>query len=73
MSEHKRDDLMATGKHAAWTGEPVTVVRAGVPPRDPQRSWLDRSTPSNSRHAAITSVLTSNSIAPTRIPTPLET
>jgi hypothetical protein len=59
MSEHKRDDLMATGAHAAWTGEPSgPIVRAGVPPvpgRD-ERNWLDRTQPppSNPRHAAIT-------------------
>lgn len=53
MSEHKRDDLMATGAHNAWTGEPSnSVVRSGVSPRD--RNWLDRAQPSNSRHGAIT-------------------
>ena len=60
MSEHKRDDLMATGRHNAWTGEAGSVVRAGVPPRDAQRNWLDRGgTPTNSRHAAITRSLNS--------------
>jgi hypothetical protein len=55
MSEHKRDDLLATGAHRAWTGEPVgSPVRAGGLPRDPQRNWLDRTQPTNSRHAAIT-------------------
>lgn len=55
MSEHKRDDFLATGTHAAWTGEPGgKVVRAGVAPRDPQRNWLDRAQPTNPRHAAIT-------------------
>ena len=58
MSEHKRDDLLATGAHAAWVGEPGSVVRAGAP-RDAQRNWLDRSTPSNPRHAAITRSLNS--------------
>ena len=63
MSEHKRDDLLATGAHSAWVGEPGrrdtgTVVRAGAP-RDAQRNWLDRSTPSNPRHAAITRSLNS--------------
>jgi hypothetical protein len=78
MSEHKRDDLLATGAHKAWVGEPGrrdpgfpptgfpatgmpatgSVVRAGAP-RDPQRNWLDRSTPSNPRHAAITRSLNS--------------
>lgn len=53
MSEHKSDDLMATGAHNAWTGEPSnSVVRAGVAPRD--RNWLDRTQPSTSRHGAIT-------------------
>jgi len=59
MSEHKRDDLMATGRHNAWTGEPGSAVRAGVPPRDPQRNWLERNAPTNSRHAAITRSLNS--------------
>jgi hypothetical protein len=61
MSEHKRDDLMATGRHNAWTGEPGSVVRAGTTPRDTQRNWLDRTTPapSNPRHAAITRSLNS--------------
>jgi hypothetical protein len=56
MSDHKRDDLLATGTHSAWTGEPAAgpVVRAGVTPRDPQRNWLDRAQPTNPRHAAIT-------------------
>jgi hypothetical protein len=56
MSEHKGDDLMATGAHHAWTGEPAgSATRAGnPPPRDPQRNWLERSQPTNPRHAAIT-------------------
>lgn len=59
MSEQKRDDLLATGTHNAWTGENGSVVRAGSP-RDVQRNWLDRSTPpSNPRHAAITRSLNS--------------
>ena len=58
MSEHKRDDLLATGAHNAWVGEPGSVVRAGVP-RDAQRNWLDRAPPSNPRHAAITRSLNS--------------
>ena len=58
MSEHKRDDLLATGKHNAWTGESGSVVRAGAP-RDGQRNWLDRTAPSNPRHAAITRSLNS--------------
>lgn len=55
-TEPKIDELTATGRHRAWTGENVgAVVRAGNP-RDPQRTnWLDRAQPaSNSRHAAIT-------------------
>lgn len=53
--EPKIDEMTATGRHRAWTGENAgTVVRAGNP-RDPQRAnWLDRAQPSNSRHAAIT-------------------
>lgn len=51
----KIDEMTATGRHRAWTGENAgAVVRAGTP-RDPQHAnWLDRSQPSNSRHAAIT-------------------
>jgi hypothetical protein len=53
MTEHKRDDLMATGTHQAWTGEPSgAVVRPGNVPRD--RSWLERAQPINTRHSAIT-------------------
>lgn len=52
MSEHKADELSATGTHRAWTGETTgPVVRTGVA-RD--RNWLDRAQPSNPRHAAIT-------------------
>jgi hypothetical protein len=67
MSEHKGDELSATGSHRAWTGETTgSVVRAGAP-RDTQRNWLDRahaanvpaSQPANSRHAAITRSLNS--------------
>jgi hypothetical protein len=62
MSEHKGDELSATGSHRVWTGETAgSVVRAGAP-RDTQRNWLDRAhpasvpanQPANSRHAAIT-------------------
>lgn len=55
MAEHKRDDMLATGAHNAWTGEPNgSIVRAGAGARD-QRNWLDRTQPStNPRHAAIT-------------------
>lgn len=54
-TEPKVDEMTATGRHRAWTGENAgAVVRAGNP-RDPQRAnWLDRAQPSNSRHAAIT-------------------
>jgi hypothetical protein len=53
MSEHKPDELSATGTHRAWVGETNgPVVRAG--PRDAQRNWLDRTQPANPRHAAIT-------------------
>ena len=67
MSEHKSDELSATGSHRAWTGETAgPVVRAGAP-RDPQqRNWLDRAhppasqqQPASSRHAAITRSLNS--------------
>jgi hypothetical protein len=52
MSEHKSDELTATGRHRAWTGEPLgSVVRAGAAK---ERNWLDRTPPSNPRHAAIT-------------------
>lgn len=55
MSEHKRDDLLATGAHRAWVGETAAApIRAGNLPRDPQQKWLDRAPSSNPRHAAIT-------------------
>ncbi|HKE94827.1 MAG TPA: hypothetical protein VKB34_11005 [Povalibacter sp.] len=57
MSEHKGDELTATGTHRAWVGETGgTAVRAGNSVRDAQRSWLERAQPqpSNPRHAAIT-------------------
>lgn len=55
MSEHKGDELTATGTHRAWVGETGNaVVRAGTAPREGQRNWLDRAQPSNSRHSAIT-------------------
>lgn len=58
-TEPNFDEMSATGRHRAWTGENAgLIVRAGAAPRDPQRTtnanWLDRSPPSNSRHAAIT-------------------
>lgn len=54
MTEHKSDELSATGTHRAWTGETVgPPVRVGTG-REMQRNWLDRSQPSNPRHAAIT-------------------
>lgn len=53
MSEHKGDDLMATGAHQAWTGETAGAgARPGNVPRD--RNWLERAQPTNPRHAAIT-------------------
>jgi len=67
MSEHKGDELSATGSHRVWTGETVgPVVRAGAP-RDTQRNWLERAhapsvpatPPANSRHSAITRSLNS--------------
>ena len=64
-TEPKLDEMTATGRHRAWTGENAgAIVRAGIPPRDPQRAanpnWLDRAQPtSNSRHAAITRSLNS--------------
>lgn len=55
MSEHKVDELTATGSHRAWVGETgSSVVRAGNPARDVQRNWLERAQPANPRHAAIT-------------------
>ena len=63
MSEHKGDELTATGRHRAWTGETTgSVVRAGTAKEpQPQRNWLDRGaqTGSNSRHSAITRSLNS--------------
>lgn len=61
MVESKFDELSATGKHRAWSGEGGTsasgpAVRAGAP-RDVQRNWLDRSQPANPRHGAITRTL----------------
>ena len=54
MSEHKSDEMTATGTHRAWVGETTgPVVRAGVR-RDAQRNWLDRAQPANPRHEAIT-------------------
>lgn len=55
-TEPKIDEMTATGRHRAWTGENAgAIVRAGVTPRDPRgANWLERAQPSNSRHAAIT-------------------
>jgi|HigsolmetaAR201D_1030396.scaffolds.fasta_scaffold00890_5 hypothetical protein len=50
MSEHKGDDLLATGTHRAWTGEPVGSVLRGNTPHD---NWIERPKAS-SRHGAIT-------------------
>jgi hypothetical protein len=59
MSEHKGDELSATGSHRAWTGETAgSVVRAGAP-RDNQRNWHPPTPPANPRHAAITRSLNS--------------
>lgn len=66
MSEHKGDELSATGSHRVWTGDTSgSAVRTGAP-RDAQRNWLDRahggappSQPANPRHAAITRSLNS--------------
>jgi hypothetical protein len=60
MSEQNGDELTATGRHRAWVGEAAsTVIRANVPPREAQRGWLERTKPTNSRHAAITRSLQS--------------
>lgn len=52
MSEHKGDELSATGTHRAWTGESIPVVRTSAGRNSP--NWLDRTLPPNPRHAAIT-------------------
>ena len=58
MSEHKPDELTATGRHRAWVGETAAAAAAAAAARasarEPQRNWLDRSQPANPRHAAIT-------------------
>ena len=55
MAEHKGDELTTTGTHRAWVGEASgPLARAGAPVRDLRRNWLERSQPSNPRHAAIT-------------------
>ncbi|HKU16872.1 MAG TPA: hypothetical protein VJQ52_20935 [Steroidobacteraceae bacterium] len=61
MSDHKGEELSATGKHRVWTGETAGPVVRAAAPRDPQRNWHDRasaahpaSLPANPRHAAIT-------------------
>lgn len=67
MSEHKSDELSATGSHRVWTGETSGSAARVAAPRDPQRNWHDRaahagtapSQPANSRHAAITRSLNS--------------
>lgn len=61
MVEQKIDEFTATGAHRAWVGEGAQrpSVRAGVERREPSRTWLDRSAPANSRHAAITRTLNS--------------
>ncbi len=52
MSQHKSDEMTATGTHRAWTGETGPVLRAGAAPET--QNWLDRAQPTNPRHAAIT-------------------
>ncbi len=60
MSEHNSDELSATGRHRAWVGEAGSAAtRVGTVVREPQRNWLERGQPSNSRHAAITRSLNS--------------
>jgi hypothetical protein len=57
MTEQKHDELSATGTHRAWVGEGVQqrpAVRAGTDRREPSRGWLERATPANPRHEAIT-------------------
>ena len=51
-TDHGGDEMNATGKHRAWTGETAGAgARAGN--REAQ-NWLDRAQPANPRHAAIT-------------------
>lgn len=50
-TNHGGDELTATGRHRAWTGE-TGVVRAGGT-RD-GHNWLERAQPANPRHSAIT-------------------
>jgi hypothetical protein len=60
MVEQKIDEFTATGAHRAWVGEGAqrSAVRAGDERREP-RNWLERSSPANPRHAAITRSLNS--------------
>ncbi len=52
-TNHGGDELTATGRHRAWTGETGAVVRAGGAARE-GHNWLERGQPANPRHAAIT-------------------
>lgn len=55
MSSHNSDDSMSTGKHRIVAEESRRLLAsAGGPLREPQRTWLNRTQPPNSRHAAIT-------------------
>jgi hypothetical protein len=51
-TDHGGDEMNATGKHRAWTGE-TEGARARPGNREAQ-NWLDRAQPANPRHAAIT-------------------
>ena len=65
MSEHKGDELSATGSHRAWTGETAgPVVRAGSAARSAAQlaracACRRAAQPANPRHAAITRSLNS--------------
>jgi hypothetical protein len=51
-TNHGGDEMNATGKHRAWTGE-TGGARARAGGRE-THNWLERAQPSNPRHAAIT-------------------
>lgn len=54
-TEPKLDEMTATGRHRAWAGENAgAIVRAGAAREAQRTNWLERSQPTNSRHAAIT-------------------
>ena len=65
MSEHKGDELSATGSHRAWTGEtagPVGACRSAARSAAQlarSRPSVGRTQPANPRHAAITRSLNS--------------